>query len=210
GSDTPITSRTYNVNVTDGDGASTGNVPITVNITPQNDPPAINNAPNEAAYTELAPPVQLSAPFGDPNALFVTDPDVVEGPQPDILSGSVTISNGFLAGDQLAADTTGTAIGVGYDPNTGVLSLSGLDTLANYSKVLDSVTFSSTSHDPTNGGLDPTRTVSWTVTDNGSPHPSSAPPTPPNDLTPLDTAPPPAAPAPPAGAPRAPRAGQTT
>src|SRR6185437_17108811 len=36
---------------------------------------------------------------------------------------------------------------------------------AHYQSVLDSVTFSSTAGDPTNGGADLTRTLSWTLND---------------------------------------------
>ncbi len=46
-----------------------------------------------------------------------------------------------------------------------VLTLSGTDTLAHYQAVLASVSFSSTTPDPTNGGANPTRTISWMVDD---------------------------------------------
>src|SRR5262249_10962183 len=48
------------------------------------------------------------------------------------------------------------------------LTLTGPDTLAHYNQVLKSVTYKSTSADPTDGGADPTRTLTWTVDDGNS------------------------------------------
>jgi Ca2+-binding RTX toxin-like protein len=61
---------------------------------------------------------------------------------------------GGLPGDVLAADTTGTAITAVYDPDTFTLTLTGNDTLANYEKVLRTVTFSS-GDDPDGSVADP-------------------------------------------------------
>jgi hypothetical protein len=71
----------------------------------------------------------------------------------------------LFTGDALAASTSGTSITASYNASTGVLSLSGSDTLAHYQQVLDSVSYSSTNQNPTNSGADPSRTVSWVVTD---------------------------------------------
>ena len=65
----------------------------------------------------------------------------------------------------LAATTTGTSITASYNAATGVLSLSGTDTLAHYQAVLDSVTYSSSSQNPTNFGADTSRSISWVVND---------------------------------------------
>ena len=72
---------------------------------------------------------------------------------------------GFFTGDTLAATTTGTSITPSYNASTGVLSLTGSDTLAHYQQVLDSVSYSSSSQNPTNSGADPSRTISWVVND---------------------------------------------
>src|SRR5262249_22748354 len=68
-------------------------------------------------------------------------------------------------GDVLAANVGGTAITASYSATTETLTLSGSDTLAHYQQVLDSVAFSSTSHNPTNFGSNATRTVTWLVND---------------------------------------------
>ena len=59
----------------------------------------------------------------------------------------------------------GTNITTSYSASTGVLSLTGHDTLAHYRQVLDSVSYSSTSQNPTNSGADPSRTISWLAND---------------------------------------------
>jgi hypothetical protein len=122
--------------------------------------PSLNNVPVSANYTEHAPPVELSAAFGSANAVTVTDIDATE-----LTGATVTITAGALATDVLAADTAGTNISASYDTATGTLTLTGTDTLADYSHVLDSVTFSSPGSNPDNFGLDPTRTVTWSATD---------------------------------------------
>jgi hypothetical protein len=107
-------------------------------------------------------------------ALTVSDPD-----SGGLLTGAtVQISSGFLAGDTLSAITTGLpAITTSYNSSTGVLTLSGTDTLADYQAVLRSVSFSSTSVNPSNDGADLTRTVSWSLTDGDKSNGVSAPAT---------------------------------
>ena len=46
-----------------------------------------------------------------------------------------------------------------------MLTLTGTDTLAHYQQVLDSVTYVSTSDNPTNFGTDTSRTISWVIND---------------------------------------------
>src|SRR6202034_1179509 len=91
-------------------------------------------------------------------AIAVSDADSLT-----LAAARVSISTGFFAGDTLAAVTTGTGITATYSAASGVLTLSGTATLASYQAVLDSVTFSSTSANPTNSGADTSRTLSWQV-----------------------------------------------
>jgi len=80
------------------------------------------------------------------------------------LAGAIlAITGGFaLSGDLLAAVTTGTAITASFA--SGVLSLTGTDSVAHYQQVLRSVTFSS-GEDPDNGGANQTRNITLTVND---------------------------------------------
>ena len=86
---------------------------------------------------------------------------VVADPASGTLSGASVNITDFVAGDVLAANTSGTQITATY--SNGALVLQGVDTLAHYQQVLRSVTYSSTAADPTNGGTDPTRSIHWQV-----------------------------------------------
>ncbi len=86
-----------------------------------------------------------------------------------LVGATVAITSGAFSGDggTLTAVTTGTGIAAAYNAVTETLTLSGSDTLANYQSVLRSVAFNSTNPDPTNGKRNPTRTISWAITDGG-------------------------------------------
>ena len=127
---------------------------VTFNIAATDQAPVLGNVAPSASYTEAAAPVTLSS------GLTVSDAD-----NPTLASAAVSISGGLLAGDTLAANLTGTAIAQSYNPATGVLTLSGSDTLAHYQQVLDSVAFSSSSQNPTSFATDNSRTISWVVND---------------------------------------------
>ena len=107
------------------------------------------------SYTEQGPAVTLDS------GLSVTDVDNL-----NLASATVSISAAsFFAGDILAATTTGTSIAQSYNSSSGVLTLTGSDTLAHYQSVLESVTFSSSVADTRNDGANPSRTIDWTASD---------------------------------------------
>src|SRR6202044_609204 len=116
--------------------------------------PVLSGAGNTVTFTQGGAAVAASP------AITVSDVDSL-----DLASATVSIGTGFLAGDVLGAVTTGTAILASYNAGTGVLTLSGSDTVAHYQQVLDSVTFSSGSANPTNYGADTSRALSWQVGD---------------------------------------------
>ncbi|MFZ2065926.1 MAG: hypothetical protein WAV27_08070 [Xanthobacteraceae bacterium] len=113
-----------------------------------------------------------------------------------LTGATVQITSGTFAGDNdhLSANTAGTSISASYNGATETLTLSGTDTLAHYQSVLDQVTFTPSSSNPTNSGADPTRTVTWAVNDGTS---LSAPVD--TSVTIASNAPPPSNPPPPAG-----------
>ena len=80
----------------------------------------------------------------------------------EIFSATVTITGGLLAGDQL--DFTNQN-GITGSYSSGVLTLSGVASASAYQAALNSVAFSSTALDATNGGADMSRTVTFSVTD---------------------------------------------
>lgn len=115
--------------------------------------PTLSNVAPTAVFTENGPSITLS------NAVSVTDPLAA-----DLVSATVSVTGGTFAGDGDVLTATGTSnISVSYDSATETLTLSGTDTLANYQNVLDTVSFSSSSHNPDNFGADQTRTITWVV-----------------------------------------------
>src|SRR4029077_8383324 len=119
-----------------------------------NDPPTLAGV-TTASWTEEGPATTLSS------GASVSDPDDL-----NLSSATVAITGGTFAGDAdvLTADTTGTSITASYNSTTETLTLTGTDTLAHYQTVLDKITFSA-GENPTNFGSDPTRTVTWVLTD---------------------------------------------
>ena len=153
------TSRTVTFSVTDANaeasGAKTGSDTRTVSLTALSDAPVVTATSGSSAYTENGDPVAIDG------AMVISDPDDTQ-----IVSGSVSVTTGFATGDILAATTTGTGVTASYNSSTGVLSLTGTDTVANYQSVLQSVTYNSSSEDPTAAST--ARTITFIVTDANS------------------------------------------
>ena len=77
-------------------------------------------------------------------------------------SATVTITNlQDGAAESLAVDTSGTLLLAGYNPSTGVLSLTGTESAAVYEQVLRTIVYDNTSQDPNET---PARTVEFLVT----------------------------------------------
>jgi microcystin-dependent protein/N-acetylneuraminic acid mutarotase/lipopolysaccharide export system protein LptA len=138
------------------DGNATATTTTTINVTAVNNPPTLTGVPARLGFTEMTGPLTLAS------AAAVSDPDSLT-----LASATVAITGGTFAGDGdlLAANTSGTAITASYDSASETLVLSGADTLADYSRVLDSVTFATPNPNARNFGVDPTRTVTWTLDD---------------------------------------------
>ena len=145
------------------DGSGSNNLSTaattTVSITAVNNPPTLSGVATGATFVQSEAAVTLSS------AVSVTDPDNL-----DLAAATVVVTTGTFAGDGdvLAATTTGTSITASYNSSAETLVLSGSDTLAHYQQVLDSVTFNSTAADPTDGGADKSRQVTWVLNDGGT------------------------------------------
>ena len=85
---------------------------------------------------------------------------VTDGDSANLASGSVAITTGFVAGQDTLAFTNQNGITGNYNSGTGVLTLTGSSSVANYQTALRSVTYQNTSDDPT-----ASRTVTFTVND---------------------------------------------
>ncbi len=87
---------------------------------------------------------------GGPVTLADSDATLTDLDSTNLASLTVTITNlQDGAFELLAADITGTSITASYDSGTGILTLSGTDTVANYEQVLRTVTYDNTSDNPT-------------------------------------------------------------
>jgi hypothetical protein len=97
------------------------------------------------------------------NATSVIDPTItITDPDNANMTGAkVTITTGFNTAQDVLSFTPIGAITGSYNSTTGVLTLSGSDTKANYELALESVTYHNNSDDPTTTQ----RTVSYTVND---------------------------------------------
>ncbi|MBX2823552.1 MAG: choice-of-anchor C family protein, partial [Gammaproteobacteria bacterium] len=141
--------RTVSYTVNDGDADS--NVGTAVfNTSPINDAPSLTVSSGAATdFTENAGATTIAT------TVTITDPDdtMIDG-------AIVQIQDGFQDGDVLDYSLTG-LIGSTYNSTTGVLTLTGTDTLANYKAALEAVTFNNTRDD-----LSPVdREIVYTVSD---------------------------------------------
>jgi Ca2+-binding RTX toxin-like protein len=93
----------------------------------------------------------------DPAKLVVADAD-----DTNLRSAKVTLTaHPDEAAERLSADAAGTSIAVNYEAQTGVLSLQGPATKADFQRVLGTVNYDNTSPSPTNGD----RRVTFAVND---------------------------------------------
>jgi len=86
-----------------------------------------------------------------------------------LASASVAITGGFRRGDYLFTDVSGTNIARHYDSGTGVLTLTGVDTLIRYEQVLANVRYVPRGNDIDDDCFDAAREISWTVNDGSDP-----------------------------------------
>ncbi|MGE4369461.1 MAG: hypothetical protein AB7E12_07255 [Burkholderiaceae bacterium] len=147
----PGASRVISFQVDDGDGgASLSTVQTkTIDIAEVNSAPTLTGG-GVAAFTEGGGAVMLDG------TLIVADPDT-----PVLAGATVSITAGFEAGqDVLVFTPVGTITG-NYNSATGVLSMSGSGTPAQYQQALRSVAYNNTSDTPSTAP----RTIAFEVND---------------------------------------------
>jgi hypothetical protein len=146
------TARTVSFKV--NDGAANSNIPTRgVTVTAVNDAPVLANSGAGLNYTENG----LAAVIN--NAITVTDVDSA-----NITGATVSITANLQANKDVLSFANTVNITGSYDGTTGILTLSGTDTKANYETALRNVKYSSTSEDPSTLA----RTVSFRVNDGGA------------------------------------------
>ncbi|MGE5466653.1 MAG: DUF4347 domain-containing protein [Ignavibacteria bacterium] len=144
------TADSFTFSVEDGAGGTIGATTFNFTVTPVNDAPTVA-AGGTLAYTEGSGATVID------NTVTLADVDSAQ-----LASAAVTFSTGFSSGDVLGF-TNQNGISGSYNAGTGVLLLTGASSVANYQTALRSVTYRSTSNDPTASAA--SRTVSWLVSD---------------------------------------------
>ncbi len=146
-------SATDSFGYTISDGFHPGSATVTVTVTGSNDAPVISNIETTPlSYRADDPPVQLTS------SLTITDDD-----DDAMSSATVAITSGFSSADDSLSFTNQNGITGSYDSSTGVLTLSGDQSISDYETALQSVEFAST-----DGSASPAaRTISFAVTDTG-------------------------------------------
>ena len=122
--------------------------------------------------------VAVATSFTENGAAVTASPSlsVADADNLTLVSATVSVGNGFAGdGDVLGFSTAGTSITGSYNSATETLVLSGVDTVAHYQSVLDSVTFSTPSDNPTNYGSSLSRVLTWVVNDGSASSSLSAP-----------------------------------
>ena len=127
-------------------------ITIATAVDPVNDAPAVSGASSTRSYTENGPALVLES------ALVLADVD-----DADLNQAVISIASGFVAGDTLSLNATlASSLGLTVDSSVaGTLTISGNATKAEYQSLLRTVSYSSSSDDPTN--VD--RTIHWTARD---------------------------------------------
>ncbi len=127
---------------------------VTVTITGVNDAPVLANIESSAlSYRAQDPPVAITS------TLTVSDVD-----NTTLAGATVGITSGFESANDTLAFTNQNGITGSYDGSTGVLTLTGTASLADYQTALRSVVFSSSDGGPSPGS----RTIAFQVNDGQS------------------------------------------
>ena len=137
---------TFQIN--DGD-VDSNIVSRAIDFTAVNDAPTLANIEGvPVSYTEGGSPVSITA------NLSLVDLDDV-----NIESAVVSISNNFAAGEDELIFTDQSGISGSFDATTGILTLTGSASVADYQAALTTITYNNTSDNPSTL----TRTVSFAV-----------------------------------------------
>ncbi|MCK1564980.1 VCBS domain-containing protein [Bradyrhizobium sp. 173] len=141
--------RTVTIITNDG-AANSVAVTDTINVTPVNDAPVLNANGGTLSYTENQAATAIDT------VLTASDVDST-----NLTGATVSITTNFASGQDVLGFTNQNGIAGSYNAGTGVLTLTGSATVANYQAALRSVTYSSSSDNPSGA----TRTISYQVDD---------------------------------------------
>lgn len=145
----------FQFNVTDSGDTSNGGQNsfsefILLTVSAVNDAPVLATSTGTLAYSENDPPTPV-----DPS-LTVSDVDNV-----NLTGATITISSNFVFGEDVLAFTNQFGITGSWNAATGVLTLTGTTSVANYQAALRTVTYANTSGTPSTS----LRTIQFQVSD---------------------------------------------
>lgn len=140
--------RTVSFIANDG-GANSNTATRSITVASVNDAPTVTATATPLAYTENDAAAAVDA------GLAVSDPDNI-----NLTGATVSITN-FVAGEDALAFANQLGISGTYNAATGVLTLSGTTSVANYQTALRTVAYVNSSNNPSTV----TRTVSFVVND---------------------------------------------
>ncbi|MDZ8082174.1 MAG: putative Ig domain-containing protein [Nostoc sp. DcaGUA01] len=136
-SENPTTTpRTISFLVNDGTANSSA-ATRNINITAVNDAPVTTGTNSALAYTE-------NATTGIDSGITISDVDSA-----NLVSATVSVSSGFVSGQDILAFTNQNGITGSYNSSTGILTLTGSATVADYQTALRSITYTNSSDNPT-------------------------------------------------------------
>ena len=142
--------RTIEVVANDGDDDSQ-TATITLEVTAVNNPPALSlDADNSSNAT--TPGGYATTFTEDQGAVAIADTDatLTDADNANMESATITLTNRPEGADESLSIPAVTGISVtAYDPNTGVLELTGTATIAAYLEAIKQVTYENASQDPT-------------------------------------------------------------
>jgi hypothetical protein len=147
--DPSTAARTVRFVLTDGDSGTSSSETETINITTVNDLSVVTTDPTTLTYTGV------SAIDVD-QTLTITDVD-----DSVLVSAEVQLSNGFIEGEDTLVFVDQLGITGAFNGTTGILTLTGSATLADYETALRSVQYDNVNSSPTLGLL----WVEFTVND---------------------------------------------
>ena len=148
-SESPSTlDRTVRFVLTDGDGETSNTATKTIGVIAVNDAPTIKNNGDARAY-----------PIGSPATVIDTSLTASDSDTATLTGGTITISSGYATGQDVLAFTNQSGINGSWSSGTGVLTLSGTATLAQYETALRSITFQ------TSAGSSGLRLIAFQVSD---------------------------------------------
>jgi hypothetical protein len=145
--------RTVSFTVNDGTDPSPTHT-RTVTVTAVNDAPTVAAGGGSVAYVENSAPITVAG------GLTVADPDSA-----NVTGAVVQFSAGYASGQDALVFTNQGGISGAWDAGSGTLTLSGTASVATYQGALRSVTYVDTADDPSTA----TRTITFTVDDDGAP-----------------------------------------